>query len=216
VFSFQPTDRVLNEKVYVFPLDPCASFAVLQSRVHEPWARLLSSTLGAGTLNYSASECFDTFPFPQPDPRTVIPALEDLGQRLYDTRAKYMVDTDQGLTQTYNQLKDPDCTEPRIVELRELHLEMDRAVLAAYGWSDLEVPPFTTPRTPEEEQALATFQDEVIDRLFVLNAKRAEEERLAGASTTKGKGKGKPRAASKGKKPAAKNQLALVDEDDGE
>jgi hypothetical protein len=64
---------------------------------------------------------------------------------------------------------------------------MDRAVLAANGWSDLEVPPYTTPQTAEEEQALETFQDEVIDRLFVLNAERAEEERLAGASTTKGK-----------------------------
>ncbi|MBK6849283.1 MAG: hypothetical protein IPG96_17730 [Proteobacteria bacterium] len=161
-------------------------------------------------MRYAASDCFDTFPFPQPDPRTVIPALEDLGQRLYETRARYMVDTDQGLTQTYNQLKDPDCAEPRIALLRELHLELDRAVLAAYGWSDLEVPPYPTPATPEEEQALETFQDEVIDRLFVLNAQRAEEERLAGASTTKGKGKGKPRAASKGKQPAAANQLALL------
>jgi hypothetical protein len=138
----------------------------------------------------------------------------------YETRAKYMVDTDQGLTQTYNHLKDPDCTEPRIVELRELHLEMDRTVLAAYGWSDLPVPRYPTPRTPAEEKALETFQDEVIDRLFVLNAERAEEERLAGASTTKGKGKGKgkgkPRAAAKGKKPAAKEQLALVDEEDTE
>jgi hypothetical protein len=61
--------------------------------------------------------------------------------------------------------------------------------------------------------ALETFQDEVIDRLVVLNAKRAEEERLAGASTTMGKAKGKPKGAAKGKK-VTKDQLALVDEEE--
>ena len=103
-------------------------------------------------LRYSASDCFDTFPFPKPDPRTLIPTLEDIGARLYEARANYMVDTDQGLTKTYNQLKDPDCTDPRIMELRQLHIEMDRAVLAAYGWNDIAMPPYTTPSTPDEDQ----------------------------------------------------------------
>lgn len=130
-------------------------------------------------LRYAASDCFETFPFPQPDPRTVIPALEDVGQRLYDTRAAYMIATQQGLTQTYNKLKDPACHDAPIVELRRLHEEMDRAVLDAYGWTDLVVPPFC-PSTPAEQKALETFQDQVIDRLFVLNAERAEEEKRAG------------------------------------
>ena len=52
---------------------------------------------------------------------------------------------------------------------------MDAAVLAAYGWSDLEVPPFC-PTTPAEQAALETFKAEVIDRLFVLNAERAAQE----------------------------------------
>jgi hypothetical protein len=50
---------------------------------------------------------FETFPFPQPDPRAVIPALEDIGERLYTARAAYMVDTQQGLTQTYNAAQGP-------------------------------------------------------------------------------------------------------------
>lgn len=176
MFSFQPTNRVFSQKLYVFPFPDHTQFAILQSRVHEPWVRLLSSTL-KDRLNYSASDCFDTFPFPQSDPRTIIPSVEKIGEKLYTTRANYMLENDAGLTITYNRLKDPACTDTPIEVLRELHLAMDRVVLEAYGWGDIEPPPFTTPQTPAEEKALEAFQDEVIDRLFVLNAERAEAEK---------------------------------------
>ena len=68
-------------------------------------------------LRYSASDCFETFPFPAPDPRTVLPALESAGDALYEARARFMVETDQGLTKTYNALKDPACTDPRVLAL---------------------------------------------------------------------------------------------------
>ncbi len=183
-FSFQPPQRVFNEKLFVFPFPDYSQWAALQSRSHEGWARLLSSRFGSSrscgpVLNYSASDCFETFPFPQSNPRTVIPALEEIGERLYTKRAAYMVDTQQGLTQTYNALKDPRVNDARVVELRRLHEEMDRAVLAAYGWDDLAVPPYGTPTSDAEKKALERFEDEVIDRLFALNAKRAEEERAA-------------------------------------
>src|SRR5690606_24838846 len=122
--------------LYVFPLERWSAFAVLQSRLHEAWARLLSSSL-EDRLRYAASDCFENFPFPEPDPRAVIPALEAIGEKLYQARAKYMVETDQGLTKTYNALKDSSETDPRILDLRNLHEEMDRAVLAAYGWQDI-------------------------------------------------------------------------------
>jgi hypothetical protein len=156
----------------------------MQSRLHVSWTWLLSSTMKTD-LNYSASDCFETFPFPQPDPRAKISALEDIGHRLYDARAATMVATQQGLTQTYNKLKDPDCNDPEIIHLRELHLEMDRAVLTAYGWVDLidKVPPFTTPQTEAHKVAVAAFEDAVIDRLFALNAERAAAEALAGKGT---------------------------------
>src|SRR5690606_12088151 len=128
---------------------------------------------------------------------------EAIGEKLYDARAKYMVDTDQGLTKTYNALKDPTCTDERILELRHLHEEMDRAVLRAYprlpgvgsndpstiGWSDIPVPPFCI-KTEQDKAALQAFEDEVIDRLFVLNADRAKTEAALGRGAKKGaKGK---------------------------
>lgn len=91
-----------------------------------------------------------------------------------------MIDTDQGLTKTYNALKDPEHQDPRIDHLRDLHVLMDRAVLEVYGWSDIEVPPFTDPVTAAEKDARQAFEDEVLDRLFALNAERAVEETRLG------------------------------------
>ncbi len=48
-----------------------------------------------------------------------------------------MVRNDEGLTKTYNRFHDPDETSPDILRLRALHDAMDRAVLDAYGWTDL-------------------------------------------------------------------------------
>jgi hypothetical protein len=212
VFAFQPTDRIFAHTLYVYPLPASSSFAVLQSRVHEPWARLLSSSM-KNDLRYAASDCFETFPFPEPDPRTVIPALERIGERLYDERAKYMVDTNQGLTQTYNHLKDPTCDEPRILKLRKLHENLDRAVLDAYGWQDLAVPPFC-PQSSDEQHLLQQFQDVVIDRLFLLNAGRAAEEKLLGiTSLVRGSRKPakramEPKKQSNDRKPSAKRRSA--------
>lgn len=208
MFSFKPVTPFFGDALYVFAFDGWTQFPILQSRIHEPWTRLLSSSL-EDRLRYAASDCFDTFPFPQSDPRAVIADLESIGERLYEARARYMVDTNQGLTQTYNRLKDPDCLETPIEKLRQLHIEMDRAVLGAYGWNDIEVPPFTTPTTPEQAKTREAFQDEVIDRLFVLNAERAKEEKLAGKSTKNSKGKSK--GGSKRKKASDNKQLSLLD-----
>lgn len=68
-------------------------------------------------------------------------------------RAKYMLDTQQGLTKTYNAFKNPDSEDPAILALRALHIDLDRAVLHAYGWHDIEVPPYTTPRTTDKRQS---------------------------------------------------------------
>jgi len=174
MFSFQPINRVFSYKAYIFPMRSFSAFAILQSRIHEPWTWLLSSTLGS-TLNYSASDCFATFAFPQADPRSTFAEVEAAGEAVYQARAKLMVDTDQGLTKIYNALKDPESDDDRIFELRRFHEVMDRAVLKAYGWSDIEVPPYC-PLNEEEEAAVEAFSDEIIDRLYLLNAERAAEE----------------------------------------
>jgi hypothetical protein len=205
IFSFQPTDRVFSHRLYVFTFQHSRYFALLQSRVHAVWTWLLSSTMKTD-LNYSGTDCFETFPFPH---ELSLAALDPAGQGLDDARAQYMVASNQGLTATYNQLKDPDCDSGRmdeILHLRLLHEDLDRAVLAAYGWSDIAVPPYC-PATDAERAAVALFEDTVIDRLFALNAERAAEECQAVA-----KPKATPTTPKKARKKIA-NQTTLLDEE---
>lgn len=151
-FAIQPTDRVFSERICIFvfperstplgsnpahaiyPTSLFAPFAVMQSRVHELWARFFSTTM-KDDLSYTPSGCFETFPFPRGYEASA--ALEDIGRRYYDFRAALMIRRNQGLTTTYNRFHDPEERDPDTDTLRALHAEMDRAVLTAYGFTDL-------------------------------------------------------------------------------
>jgi hypothetical protein len=167
-------------------------FAVLQSRVHEVWARYFSSSL-EDRLRYAPSDCFETFPFPQSYEDSA--ALEDIGQRYLTHRAGLMEMTEKGMTKTYNDFHDASTRASNgLTALRDLHAEMDRAVLRAYGWSDLAgslAPVFLAkplgengrgakPGQPEDEHTYQgrlfwpqAARDIVLARLLALNATRA-------------------------------------------
>ena len=100
-----------------------------------------------------------------------------------------MLARNEGLTATYNRFHDPDETAADIVRLRELHVAMDHAVAAAYGWAELSL----GHGFHETQQGLRfTIHDdarrEVLTRLLALNHERYAEEVKAGLH---GKGKGK-------------------------
>ncbi len=170
MFSRQNTATVFSEQALVFPLEEDRWFATLQSRVHEVWARLLSSSM-RNDLRYAPSDCFETFPFP---PQPAFSSLDMLGARLDTERSAYLKSNQVGLTTTYNRLKDPSVSDPAIDALRKLHEAIDRAVLDAYGWTDVKVPAYCG--APPAE--LEAFEDDVLDRLFDLNARRAHDEKL--------------------------------------
>ncbi len=99
-----------------------------------------------------------------------------------------MVQNNEGLTKTYNRFHDPDERDPDILKLRELHAAMDRAVLDAYGWTDITTDcEFLLDYESDEEEWgdkkkpwryrwPDDFRDEVLARLLELNAERAKEE----------------------------------------
>jgi hypothetical protein len=95
-----------------------------------------------------------------------------------------MVGSSQGLTKTYNALKDTGQTDATLLELRGLHEAVDRAVMDAYGWNDLVVPTYC-PKSEAERAAVRAFEEEVIDRLYVLNAERARDEQLLGTAAVR-------------------------------
>jgi hypothetical protein len=187
------SDIMPNEQVVSVFAEPRSIFAVLQGRVHELWARFFSSSL-KDDLRYVPTDCFATFPFPANFETS--PALEAAGQVYHDHRAALMVVRNEGMTKTYNRFHDADERSEDIVRLRELHAEMDRAVLRAYGWDDLadRADPIFLDKTNEDDHTYqgrlfwsADFRDDVLARLLALNAERhAEELRLGTALGAKG------------------------------
>ena len=152
-------------------------------------------------ISYTPSDCFETFPFPERWETHL--ALEAVGEAYYEFRAALMIRNHQGLTTTYNRFHDPDERDPEIEKLRDLHAGMDRAVLDAYGWSDIPTDQSSSTTTDEAEWGHKKkpwryrwpdeVRDEVLARLLELNAERAKEEIRSGAAAAK-KGSKKPTA----------------------
>lgn len=163
-----PNGQVFAHKCGVFALEEFSSLAVLSSSVHQIWVIRYTSTFGTG-INYSPSDVFLTLPRPVPTRQ-----LHKLGETLDNERRELMLERALGLTKLYNQVHDPAVTDPAIRRLRELHEQIDLAVLAAYGWSDLDPQVGHHPTkigirwtvSPE-----ARF--ELLDRLLVENHRRA-------------------------------------------
>ena len=176
---------MLNEKTVVIADDRPARLGTLQSRISEAWIRFFTSTM-KDDLNYAPSDCFENLPFPEPlDTKRLTAAAMDYHQH----RAELMVARNQGLTKTYNRFHDASDKQPDIVRLRDLHHELDLAVLEAYGWDDLAAlaaPEFLTEETEPDHRYQgrffwpADFREEVLARLLDLNRARAEEERRQG------------------------------------
>src|SRR2546423_15351828 len=101
-----------------------------------------------------------------------------------------MVRKNEGLPKTYNRCHAPDEQSPDILKLRELHAAMDRAVLDAYGWTDLQPTCEFLLDYEEDEDEDETgggrrrkkpgryrwpdhFRDELLGRLLELNRQHA-------------------------------------------
>jgi hypothetical protein len=113
-----------------------------------------------------------------------------------------MLARQEGLTKTYNRFHDAEENAADIQELRALHVEMDKAVAAAYGWTDLDLGHgFHETKQGVRFTISEPARREVLARLLRLNHERYAEEIRQGLHEKK-KGGGK-RAASGGKKKAA-------------
>ena len=171
-FVFVKPDQVLNDKLIVFAIDNYADFAVLQSSLHYCWCWTYASTL-KGDLNYSQTDCFETFPFPD----HYRDALEDHAESYHSHRRHVMLSRQEGLTKSSNRFHNPDETSADIHKLRQLHVEMDNAVAAAYGWTDLDLGHgFHETKQGVRYTISEPARREVLARLLKLNHERYAEE----------------------------------------
>lgn len=116
-----------GDKVVVFRLDDEVSFGILSSRFHISWAWAFSSTLKAD-LNYTPTSAFETYPWPQSIDKHRH-RIAEAARALVSRRQAICAEREIGLTRLYNEVDDGAYRD-----LKELHVELDEAVAAAYGW----------------------------------------------------------------------------------
>jgi len=198
-FSAAPSNVLYSEALKIFTTDRYDLYAIVQSTLHEVWARKYSGALET-RLRYSPSDCFETFPFPDGLWQTANPVLADIGERYHEHRRTLMQQLWLGLTDIYNLFHTRDLTPERVakvskksqedaqagynglLELRSLHVQLDTAVRDAYGWHDLDLGhDFHEVETlPENDRVRYTIspaaRKEVLKRLLAKNHSRAAEQ----------------------------------------
>jgi N-6 DNA Methylase len=187
-FVFVPPTSILSHKAIGFISERIEFFTVLQSRVHQVWAYFQGSTMKDDPV-YAPDDCFLTFPFPESyesDPR-----LRAAGEHFYRTRSEFLETCRLGLTEFFNSFNTPHEESSGMCEVRHLQDVMDRAVLDAYGWQDIQPVCEFFPEFDDEEEEdengrskrkkfryrwPEAIHDEVLARLLDLNRQRALEE----------------------------------------
>lgn len=192
---FQLLDSLIlpDHKLVSIAIDDALFVGFLSSRIHICWALFSGSNLGVGNDPvYVKTRCLETFPFPETTPEQQA-KIRQIAEQLDAHRKRQQAQFPElTLTGIYNVLeklrsgavlngKDKVINEQGLVSLlRELHDDLDRAVLKAYGWDDLAMqlvgkPGATTP-LPDKPEAQAAAEEELLRRLVELNSQRAAEE----------------------------------------
>jgi type II restriction/modification system DNA methylase subunit YeeA len=161
LFVFMDAAALPDGQLVVIARDDPYILGVLQSKVHELWARRMGTQVreAESGFRYSPTMTFETFPFPWPpgeepagDPRVV--AVAEAAGALVEKRDLWLAPpgateaqlAERTLTKLYND---------RPTWLVQAHERLDGAVLDAYDW------PHDLPDT------------EILERLLALNLERA-------------------------------------------
>ncbi|MEU3212519.1 DNA methyltransferase [Nocardiopsis alba] len=165
-----PKQQVFHEKLVVFAMGEFADLAVLSGSPHQMWAIKYGTTMRIDPT-YTPSTVFETFPRPEGNQQ-----LTDIGRVLDADRREIMLRRHLGLTKLYNLVNDPDITsaDRDVSRLREIHVELDQAVMAAYGWDDVPLEHgFHTYRQMQRWTVSPAARVEILDRLLEENHRRA-------------------------------------------
>ena len=171
VFQFLDVGVAPDNKLICIALDDAYALGVLSSRVHVVWALAAGSHLGVGNDPvYVKTRCFEPFPFPVATPgqqARIRELAEDLDAHRKRQQAAHPDLTLTGMYNVLARLRSGEALTPKdklihdqglVAVLKQLHDELDEAVLAAYGW------------TGQPDDAT------LLERLVALNAERAREE----------------------------------------
>jgi hypothetical protein len=187
IFVFRALPFCPDHKLYAICSADGFVLGALSSTVHAAWALRSGGRLGVGNdPTWTNTTTFLPFAFPDEDtgltPQQRVRVRKLAEQLDVHRKAQQAKHADLTLTGMYNVLeklrtgerlsaKDKRIHEQGLVSvLRTIHDELDEAVLAAYGWSELGPVPWG------DDAAHAAWTERVLERLVALNAKRAAEE----------------------------------------
>ncbi|HEY3856709.1 MAG TPA: type IIL restriction-modification enzyme MmeI [Verrucomicrobiae bacterium] len=196
-FALLDKAMVFSHSLSIIADDSFETLAVLHSSHHEVWARHYGG-YNLALLRYSPTDLFETFPFPPQ-----LENIERIGLAYHEHRQSVMTNRQEGLTDTYNRFHDRGEKSEDIERLRTLHIAMDQAVAAAYGWNDLDLGHgFHETKQGERFTISESARRTVLDKLLELNHQRYEEELKAGLHEKKAGRATKSRKATKITAPA--------------
>jgi methylase of polypeptide subunit release factors len=173
--AFVPTGLIFSDRLVVIAYDDYSHFGLLSSHLHVWWVLTRSATFETRPT-YNPTDCFETFAQPE-----LMDGVTRIARLLDEHRRQIMHVRSEGLTKLYNRVHGGDETAADIVELRRLHVELDHAVAAAYGWDDLDLD-HGFHETPQGVRYTIgpVARVEVLDRLLELNHERYAAEVAAG------------------------------------
>ena len=194
-FLFVESPVLIDHKVIAVGVADGTLAGVLFSEVHRIWSIAAGGRMGVGNDPvYNKTRCFDPFPFAHTNGNQAA-HIGNLAEQLDAHRKRQQAaHPDLTLTAMYNVLEKLRSGEllsakERVIHehglvsvLRQLHDEIDAAVLDAYGWSDLlpllRIAHGNDPTTEEmpRDEAKRAFDEAILERLVALNAERAAEE----------------------------------------
>ncbi|MDR0989958.1 MAG: N-6 DNA methylase [Propionibacteriaceae bacterium] len=167
---FVPTAQVFDQKLVVFATSQYSDMTVLTSSFHQLWSFRYGSTMRADPV-YTPSDIFETFPRPEKTKD-----LERIGLTLHSKRREIMTRRRLGLTKLYNLINDPNIVDESdldVAQLRDDQASLDKAVMAAYGWDDIQLNHgFYSYRQMERWTICPTVRTEILDRLLEENRRR--------------------------------------------
>ncbi len=149
LFIFLDSSVIPDHRLITFGFSDAFHLGILSSQIHVVWALASGGRLEDRPV-YNKSRCFEPFPFPALEEGALKQRIRDLGERLDAHRKRQQaLHPDLTLTGLYNVLeklragealtpKERDTHDQGLVSvLKQIHDDLDAAVLEAYGWGDV-------------------------------------------------------------------------------
>ena len=196
VFVQLDADILPDQGLIVVAVDDQYIQGVLSSKIHVLWALAAGGTL-ENRPRYNNTRCFETFPFPESN--ALVEKIRMLAEQLDSHRkkqqAQYSTVTITGMYNVLEKLKTGEALNAKekiiheqglVSVLKQLHDELDLAVLAAYGWGELaalmqvvngNMPAQNISPTANRDEIKRELEEALLEKLVALNSERAEDEK---------------------------------------